>query len=94
MKKTILINQMSADSIDVLDSIKIEVWYNEGKEIFTTTWNATPEPNQDAEITSIEYEGVEVSELIGTMFSDEELLNAQSEVETEESLLPIKLIAV
>jgi len=92
MKKTLTIYQTSPDSIDVEGQIEIEVWYNEEKEIFTTNWNATPELNEPEEITSIEYEGKEVSHLICTMFSDEEILNAQTDLETDKDLSEIRKI--
>jgi len=86
MKKTVTIYQTSPDSIDLEGQIEIEVWYTEGKQSYTQ------EPNTPEEITSIEYEGVEVSHLISTMFSDDEILNAQSDLETDKDLSEIRKI--
>ena len=75
---------MSVDSIDVIDSIKIDVWYKEGVQ------STSEEPNTPEEITAIECEGLCVSDLIGTLFTDDELLNAQTDIETNGSLQSIK----
>lgn len=87
MKKTITIHQVPEDSIDEpVNTITIDVWYTEG------TQSNSQEPNTPDEIDSIEYEGLEVSDFIGTMFTDEQLLNAQSDLETDKSLDNIKMM--
>lgn len=91
MKKNITVFQTSPDSIDVEDKIQIEVWYKESRTVISSNYNEqniyVPE-----EITSIEYEGIEVSHLICTMFTDDEILNAQSDLETDKDLSEIRKI--
>jgi len=90
MIKHITISQMTADSIDVLDTIEIEVEIKEAVEAPITGYFDTPEPGEPAEVLAIHYQGVEVSHLIHTMFSDEDLMSGVSSLETEKSLTGIK----
>ena len=84
---------MSPDSIDTLDKITIDVEYNEAERIESTDWN-TPTEFTEAEIISVECNGVCVSDFISTLFTDDELLNAQSDLETESSLENVKLLLI
>jgi len=81
---------MSADSIDVLDTIEVEVEIKEAVAAPITGYFETPEPGEPAEVLAIHYQGVEVSHLIHTMFSDEDLIGAASTLETEHSLTEVK----
>ena len=82
---------MSAQSIDVLDTIEIEVEIKEGKEASNSDWNQTPEQDEADEIISITYEGKNVTNLL-SMFTDEELIENDT-LETELSLTIIKELA-
>ena len=87
MKKKVTIYKMSADSIDVLDEIKVEVDYVEAYETPSPDRFTAPVMNEPI-ITSITYEGRIITNLL-PMFSDEELI-ANHTLETEMSLTSIK----
>ncbi len=81
---------MSADSIDVIDSITVEV---EIQEVKTYIYYETSEDvNDHSDVIAIKYENVEISEHIAPMFTDDELMTSD-ELETELSLNNIKAIA-
>ena len=89
MKKEVTIFQMSADSIDVLDEIKVEVWVKEESYTPSCHWESEPLYNP-AEVTEINYEGRIITNLL-PMFTDEELIENDT-LETETSLTSIKAI--
>ena len=88
-EKQITIYQMSEDSIDTIDQMTIDVVYVEGKETSSGNRLTPPEYSED-EIISIECNGVCVSDFIGTLFSDQELIEALTDLETNKSLLLAK----
>ena len=88
-EKQITIYQMSEDSIDTIDQMTIDVVYVEGKETSSGD-RLTPPEYSENEIISIECNGVCVSDFIGTLFSDQELIEALTDLETNKSLLPAK----
>ena len=88
--KHITIHRMSSDSIDVLDTIEIEVEIKEAVYNPFTDHYETPDAGEPAEVLAIHYQGVEVSHLIHTMFSDEDLIDGVSDLETEHNLTGIK----
>ena len=80
---------MSADSIDVLDEIKVEVHYNNVKSYI---YHESSEDVRDhKEVTEIYYEGRNITNELG-MFTDDELI-ASDTLETELSLTSIKALA-
>jgi hypothetical protein len=88
-EKQITIYQMSEDSIDTIDQMTIDVVYVEGKETSSGD-RLTPSEYSEDEIISIECNGVCVSDFIGTLFSDQELIETLTDLETNKSLLPAK----
>ena len=89
--KHITIHRMSPDSIDVLDTIQIEVEVQEAK--LTPAIGILNAPEYEPEeVHSVMYENNEISRHICGMFTDDELIN-NSELETEMSLETIKELA-
>jgi hypothetical protein len=87
--KQITIYQMSDDSIDTIDQMTIHVVYIDSEETSSGDRFSPPEYS-DTEIVSIECNGVCVSDFIRTLFSDQELIEALTNLETNKSLLPAK----
>jgi hypothetical protein len=88
-EKQITIYQMSEDSIDTIDQMTIDVVYVDSEETSSGDRFSPPEYS-DTEIISIECNGVCVSDFIGTLFSDQELIEALTDLETNKSLLLAK----
>jgi len=88
--KHITIHRMSSDSIDVLDTIEIEVEIKEAVYNPFTDHYETPDAGEPAEVLSYTTKDVEVSHLIHMMFSDEDLIEEVSDLETEHNLTGIK----
>ena len=87
---------MSADSIDVVDTIQIEVEIRKdyAEKVFHTNWESTPQDTSDPEhISEIKYENIEISEHIDPMFTDEQLIACDGTLETEMSLETIKALS-
>ncbi len=90
MTKELTIYQVNEDSIDVIDSIIIEVDIREGKEASSPNYFDTPELDEPDEIESVTYEGVCIYNVLSDYFSDEELFEASSDLETQKDISEIK----